>query len=146
MYVCKSLKIDILAAVEDGRMFRVLVADDHAAVLEGLCSILSSRHNIEVCARVRDGNEAIKEFTKFRPDLVILDVNMPNLDGLSAARAIKKLDSGVPILFLTMHDSAVMVNEARSIGVQGYVSKSQASGTLLKAVDAVLNHETFFPQ
>jgi DNA-binding NarL/FixJ family response regulator len=126
-------------------MLRVLVADDHAAVLEGLCSILSTHLDIEVCARARDGNEAIVEFTKFRPDLVILDVNMPRLDGLSAARAIKELDSAVPILFFSMHDSAVMISEARAIGVQGYVSKSQASGTLLKAVDAVLNHETFFP-
>jgi DNA-binding NarL/FixJ family response regulator len=124
---------------------RVLVADDHEAVLAGLCSILSSRGDIQVCAQAKDGHEAIAGFTSLRPDLVILDLNMPKLDGLSAARAIRKLDSEVPILFFSMHDSALMVKEARAIGVQGYVAKNQATGTLLKAVDAVMNHETFFP-
>jgi len=79
------------------------------------------------------------------PDLIILDITMPVMDGFSAAREIHKLLPGVGILLLSMHESASMVNVAKSSGASGYVAKSEGIGRILKAVDAIAHNQTFFP-
>jgi DNA-binding NarL/FixJ family response regulator len=124
---------------------RVLIADDHESVRKGVCVILGTRGDIEVCGEASNGREAIDKAKQLQPDLIILDITMPVLSGIDAAEVIRTALPHVPILFLSMHQSRQIVAEAKRIGVQGYVRKSEAATTLLNAVDAVLRHEPFFP-
>jgi DNA-binding NarL/FixJ family response regulator len=123
---------------------RVLIADDHEAVRKGVCSILGSRKDLEVCGEAENGRDAIEKVRELKPDVVILDITMPVLSGFEAAREIRKTMS-VPILILSMHESNQLIEEARKIGVQGYVTKTEAASTLLLAVDALLHKQDFFP-
>ena len=124
---------------------RILIVDDHEAVRAGVRVILSSREGLEVCGEAANGREAVAKARQLMPDLVILDVTMPVLDGFSAAREIHKLLPNVAILLLSMHESPNMLNIARSSGAQGYVAKSEGAAVLLRAVDAVAHSKTFFP-
>ena len=123
---------------------RVLIADDHEAVRKGVCAILVSRPDLEVCGEAENGKDAIEKARELGPDLIILDITMPGLSGFEVAREIRKTMS-VPILILSMHESNQLVEEARKIGVQGYVTKTQVASTLLLAVDTILRKQDFFP-
>jgi DNA-binding NarL/FixJ family response regulator len=123
---------------------RILIADDHEIVRKGVCSILESRKNIEICGEASNGQEAVQKVFQLHPDLVILDVTMPVLDGFTAAKQIKEILPHVPILMLSMHDGNDVVREAQLAGVQGFVTKSEAANILLTAVDAILEGHTFF--
>jgi DNA-binding NarL/FixJ family response regulator len=122
-----------------------LIADDHEIVRKGICSILESRKNIDICGEASNGQDAVEKASQLNPDLIILDVTMPNLDGFAAARQIRTFLPEVPILILSMHAGHSVVREAQQAGAQGFVSKSEAGHVLLKAVDAVLQGQTFFP-
>ena len=124
---------------------RILIVDDHEAVRAGVRVILSSREGLEVCGEAANGREAVAKARQLMPDLVILDVTMPVLDGFSAAREIHKLLPDVAILLLSMHESPNMLNIAKSSGASGYVAKSEGAAVLLRAVDAVAHSKTFFP-
>jgi DNA-binding NarL/FixJ family response regulator len=125
-------------------MLRVLIVDDYEAVRQGVCAILSSRGDIQICGEAVNGKEAIEKTIDLKPDLILLDVTMPVLSGVEAAREIRKSLPELPILFLSMHASNQLVAEARKIGVQGFVTTSQAASTLLEAVDLLLKKETFY--
>lgn len=122
------------------------MADDHETVRKGVCTILSFQHDIEVCGEAENGKEAIEKANELKPDLIILDITMPMLSGLEAAREIRKILPAVPILLLSMHDSRVFIDVAKRAGVQGYVTKSEAGQTLLRAVYSLLRGGTFFPE
>jgi DNA-binding NarL/FixJ family response regulator len=111
----------------------------------GVTAILSARPNIEVCGEASNGKEAVEKAQELKPDLIILDVNMPVLDGINSAKEIRKFLPDVPILFFSMHDGVYLVHEAKMAGVQGLVSKTDARATLLDAVDALTNKQTYFP-
>jgi DNA-binding NarL/FixJ family response regulator len=123
---------------------RILIVDDHEALRTGVRTVLESG-GFEVCGEADNGQEALARALQLRPDLVILDITMPVLDGFSAAREIHKRLPGVGILLLSMHESASMVNVAKSSGARGYVAKSEGIARLLKAVDAIAHNRTFFP-
>jgi DNA-binding NarL/FixJ family response regulator len=123
---------------------RILIVDDHEALRAGVRTVVESR-GFEVCGEAANGQEALAKAIQLQPDLVILDITMPVLDGFSAAREITKRLPGVAILLLSMHESASMVNVAKSSGARGYVAKSEGIARLLKAVDAVAHNKTFFP-
>lgn len=125
-------------------MLRVLIVDDHEALRAGVRSVLESR-GIEVCGEATNGQEALAKAVQLHPDIVILDITMPVLDGFTAAREISKRLPGVGILLLSMHESSSMVNVAKSSGARGYVAKSEGVARLIKAVDAVAHNKTFFP-
>jgi DNA-binding NarL/FixJ family response regulator len=125
-------------------MLRVLIADDHAAVRKGVCTILSER--LEVCGEAENGREAIEKAKALKPDLIILDITMPVLSGFDAAREIRKILPHTPILILTMHESRQLIEEAKKLGLNGFVVKTEASGTLLQAVDMVLADGSFYPE
>jgi DNA-binding NarL/FixJ family response regulator len=124
---------------------RILIVDDHEAVRTGVRAILASRNDVEVCGEAANGQEAIEKALELRPDLIILDINMPILGGIAAAKEIKVRLPQVLILLFSMHQSNQLVREAKLLGVQGYVNKSQAGAMLLNAVDAVSSMQTFFP-
>ncbi len=128
----------------ESEILRILIVDDHEALRAGVRTVLEN-HGFEVCGEADNGQEAMSRALQLRPDLVILDITMPVLDGFSAAREIHKRLPGVGILLLSMHESASMVNVAKSSGAQGYVAKSEGIARLLKAVDAIAHHQTFFP-
>jgi DNA-binding NarL/FixJ family response regulator len=122
-----------------------LVVDDHETVRKGVCSILESRKSIEICAEASNGQDAIEKASQSSPDLIILDVTMPDLDGFAVARQIRTFLPEVPILMLSMHEGQRIVREAQQAGAQGFVSKSEAGHILLEAVDLILQGRTFFP-
>jgi DNA-binding NarL/FixJ family response regulator len=124
---------------------RILVADDHETVRKGICTILGSRTGVEVCGEASNGEEAVQKAFQLNPDLIILDVTMPVLSGLDAARQIRQTLPNVPILILTMHNSHDMIREAQLAGAQGFVTKSETAYVLLKAVDAIVQGKSFFP-
>jgi DNA-binding NarL/FixJ family response regulator len=124
---------------------RILVADDHETVRKGVCSILQSRMDIESCAEASNGQDAIEKASELKPDLIILDVSLPGLDGFAVARQIRTFLPEVPMLILSMHDAPTVLGEARRVGAQGFVSKMEISNVLLEAVAAVLQGQTFFP-
>lgn len=124
---------------------RILIADDHDVVRKGICSILVERKDLEICGEAGDGREAVEHARQSKPDVIILDVSMPRLDGFAAAREIRKFLPHVPIVFLSMHTGSGVIDQAKLAGAQGYVKKMQAGSDLLQAVDAVLQNKTFFP-
>jgi DNA-binding NarL/FixJ family response regulator len=125
---------------------RILIADDHETVRKGICFILESHVGVEVCGEATNGREAVQKAIELRPDLIILDVTMPELDGLSAARQIKVALPDVPILILSMHMGSGMIKEAQRAGAQGFVTKAEAATVLLEAVDTVLRGQDFFQE
>ncbi|HEY2546683.1 MAG TPA: response regulator transcription factor [Candidatus Acidoferrum sp.] len=124
---------------------RILVADDHEVSRKGICSILSSRAGMDVCAEASDGQEAIEKALVVKPDMVILDFSMPTLDGVSAARTLKQILPTVPVIILSMHKGPQIVQAAQLAGARGFVSKSDAGAALLNAVDVILQGKNFFP-
>ena len=124
---------------------RILIVDDHEAVRKGVCAILGSRLDIQVCGEAANGEEAIAKTKELKPDLIILDVTMPILNGFDAAREIRKILPEARILMLSMHESKQLVEEAKRLGVHGYVSKTQAGDVLLTAVDALISNQIFYP-
>lgn len=115
---------------------RILVVDDHEAVRRGLRSALVSV-GLEVCGEAVDGREAITKVMDLRPDLVILDVSMPHLGGLDAAREILRLLPSTKILIFTMHESSQIREEAARVGVHGVAVKSAPISNLLRAIDVI---------
>jgi DNA-binding NarL/FixJ family response regulator len=124
--------------------FRILVADDHEIVRHGISSLLSNRSGWEVCAEAGNGREAVERAKELRPDLVILDLHMPSLNGLEAARQILRDNPQQRILVLTITDSEQMAQELLRVGAKGYVLKSDTATDLVSAVEALQLNRTFF--
>jgi two-component system response regulator NreC len=124
---------------------RVLIVDDHEVLRAGVRTLLERNPEIEVCGEASDGLEGVQKVVQLKPDLVILDIDMPGLDGFSTAREISKLSPSVPILLLSLHVAPNLIDIAKSSGASGYVAKNQAAFVLLRAVDTVTHNQTFFP-
>ena len=124
---------------------RVLIVDDHESVRAGVAAILNTRGGIEVCGEATNGREALLKAAELRPDLIILDITMPVMDGFTAAREISRAMPGTSVLLLSMHESPGLMHIAKSSGARGYVGKSEGAATLLRAVDALAHKQSFFP-
>jgi DNA-binding NarL/FixJ family response regulator len=124
--------------------FRILIADDHEVVRQGLRSLLVSHANWEVCGEASDGWEAVRKAQELNPELVALDIGMPNLNGLDAARQILHNNPSQRILFLTLYESEQMAKAVMQIGARGLILKSDAVRDLVTAVEAVQRGSTFF--
>ena len=125
-------------------MLRILIADDHEVARRGIRALLEGHPGWEVCAEAKDGREAVELVAGTKPDLVLLDIGMPNLNGLEAARQILAASPDVAILILTMHDSDNVVREVLRAGARGFVFKSDAGRDLVAAVEALQLQRTFF--
>src|SRR6202453_2295132 len=126
------------------RPYRILVADDHAVVRRGVRALLENQPGLEVCCEASTGLEALEYVKKAKPNLVLLDLTMPEMNGLEAARAIHDESPETDVLILTMHFSEDVAREALRSGARGYVLKSDADSELLSAVRQVQKNRPYF--
>jgi DNA-binding NarL/FixJ family response regulator len=124
-------------------VIRVLIADDHGIVRSGLAMLIERQADMEVAAEAGDGIEAVEQTLAERPDVAILDVSMPRLTGLNAARQIKAHDEEVQVLMLSMHEDDGYFLDALESGASGYLSKRDADGSLIDAIRTVAAGDTF---
>ena len=122
---------------------RVLVADDHEIVRKGVRGLLEAR-GYDVVGEAADGSEAVEKVLDLAPDIAIIDITMPRLSGLEAARRIGAQAPRTEILILTMHHSEQMVREVLEAGARGYILKSDAAKHLIAAVEALVAHRPYF--
>jgi len=125
-------------------MVRILLADDHDVVRRGLRDQLSRHEGWEVCGEASDGREAVKLALKLEPDVVVLDLSMPDLNGLEATRKIRRDLPKTEVLIFTMHETEQLIREVLAAGARGYVLKSDAGRSLTNAVEALSHHKPFF--
>jgi len=125
-------------------VLRILIADDHEVARRGIRALLESHPGWEVCAEAGDGREAVSAANRLKPDLVLLDIGMPSLNGLDATRQILAADPDTRVLILTMHDSEQVVREVLAAGARGFLLKSDAGRDLVAAVEALQHNRTFF--
>src|ERR1700752_2201548 len=126
------------------RNLRILIADDHDLMRRGLKSLLESRPGLTVCAEAHTGREAVTKAEELKPDIVILDISMPELNGVEAARRIRKASPGTEILVLSVHYSDQLIRDILDAGVRGYIVKSDSDRDLVIAIEALANHKPFF--
>jgi len=122
---------------------RVLVVEDFVPFRQFILSTLAAKPDIKVVGEVSNGLAAVNKSLELQPDLVLLDIGLPGLDGINAARQIRNLAPDCKVIFLTQESSADIVQEALSVGARGYVLKIKAASELLRALEAVLLGKTF---
>ena len=124
-------------------MIRILIVDDSSNVRRALRSLVEQDSDWKVCGEATDGGEAVERTKETKPDVIVLDFQMPGLNGLQTAREIAKVAPDVPVLLCTAHMSPALIDEAQRVGIHGAVSKSRA-GDILNGIKALLRHESFF--
>ena len=123
---------------------RILVVDDHDVVRRGLKSVLEAHPGWQVCAEATNGRSAVTQAEELKPDVIVMDISMPDMNGLEAARQIKKICPKVEIVMLSVHFSDQLVREIVDAGAKSYILKSDAERDLVIAVEAVANHRSYF--
>ncbi|MFY9529205.1 MAG: response regulator transcription factor [Candidatus Acidiferrales bacterium] len=126
------------------KTLRILIADDHDLMRRGLRALLETHPGWEICGEAHTGREAVAKGQELKPDIVILDITMPELNGVEAARRIRKASPSSEILVLSVHYSDQLVREILDAGVRGYIVKSDSDRDLVIAVEALANHKPFF--
>ena len=125
------------------RSIRVLVVDDYEPFQRFVASVFEAQPELQIICKLSDGLEAVQKTKELQPDLILLDIGLPSLNGIEVARQIRKLTPKSKILFVSQESSADVVREALGTGAQGYVVKSDAGRELLEGVNAVLRGERF---
>jgi two-component system, NarL family, response regulator NreC len=123
---------------------RILVADDHASGLASLRLMIASRDDWEIAAQASDGAEAVEKAMDVFPDIAVLDIQMPRLNGIQAAKQILKFCPGTKVLAVSLHAQGALMDELKRAGVLGFVPKDRMASDLIPAVDAVLHGGTWF--
>jgi DNA-binding NarL/FixJ family response regulator len=123
---------------------RILVADDHEIVRRGVCTLLQSHPGWQICGEAINGRQAVELTAQQKPDVVVLDISMPEMGGLDAARLILQRNDKQKILFLTIVDSDELVRKALEMGIRGFVQKSDAARELVSAIEALERNGTYF--
>jgi DNA-binding NarL/FixJ family response regulator len=127
-----------------GHRVRILLADDHDVVRTGVAAILKAREGWHVCGEAANGIEAVRLAAEMRPHIVVLDLQMGELDGLTVMRRIKKRDPQIELVIFTMHDDESLIREVLSAGARAFVLKSEGVRALEKAIECAIEHEPFF--
>ncbi|MGH9881268.1 MAG: response regulator, partial [Pyrinomonadaceae bacterium] len=127
-------------------MIRILLADDHDLMRRGIRDLLQADSDLEVCGEAGNGREAIELARQLHPDVAVLDLSMPELNGLEAIRQFRKEFPRTELLVFSMHDSEALVREVFAAGARGYVLKSDAARFLVEAVKSLAQHKPFFTQ
>src|SRR5712671_792971 len=123
---------------------RILIADDHDLMRRGLKALVESHPGWQVCDEAHTGREAIEKAERSKPDVLILDISMPELNGLEAARSIRKASPNTEVLILSVHYSDQLIREILEAGVRGYLMKSDPDRDLINALEKLANHRPFF--
>ncbi len=123
---------------------KILIVDDHEVVRDGLKNILTSLDNISIAGEAGNGEDAVKMYSSLKPDLVIMDISMPGMNGIEATRVIKEKDPDARILILTMHDNQEYLNQIIRSGAKGFILKNTDKEELLDAVKTVASGDNFF--
>lgn len=123
---------------------KILIVDDHEVVRDGLKNILTSLDNISIAGEAGNGEDAVKMYISLKPDLVIMDISMPGMNGIEATRVIKEKDPDARILILTMHDNQEYLNQIIRSGAKGFILKNTDKEELLDAVKTVAAGDNFF--
>ena len=123
--------------------YTLILADDHNLLRHGICQILEKREGLSVIGEAGDGLELLRLLTRKTPDMILLDIAMPNLRGIEAAIEIKMLYPGIKILILSMHKSLQYVHHALSAGADGYLLKEDAPRELVSAIDTIRSGDTY---
>lgn len=123
---------------------RIMIADDHDLVRRGLKMLLEAHAGWKVCAEAHSGREAVTMAEELRPDIAVIDISMPELNGIEAARKIRKISPNTEMLILSMHHTDQLVREIIEIGAKGYIIKSDSDRSLVAAVEALAVHKPFF--
>jgi DNA-binding NarL/FixJ family response regulator len=125
---------------------KILLIDDHQLFNDGVKSLLSSEPNIEIVGQVFEAKSVLYEIQKLSPQLLFLDINLPDGNGIELAKTIVKDFPKIKIILLTMYDDFMLLKEAKKVGVQGYMLKNTSKKQLLQAVEAVMEGDTFFDE
>ena len=123
---------------------KIMLTDDHGLVREGVRSLLESCDNIEVIGEAKDGIECLEKLESIKPDLLLLDISMPNMNGIETLQKIKKIDNSLKVLIVTVHSEIDYLMKAIDIGVNGYILKDSSLCELKKAIDMIMNGESYF--
>jgi two-component system nitrate/nitrite response regulator NarL len=123
---------------------KVLIVDDHPVVRKGLQSCLSSKDNLKIVGEASDGNDAVRKVKELQPDIVLMDISMPNMDGLAVTETLRKQSPGVKVLVLSMEGKRDAVLRIIKAGARGYVLKDAPPEELVRAIETVQGGEAFF--
>lgn len=126
------------------KALRILIADDHDLLRRGVKTLLRSHAGWEICGEAVTGREAVTKADQLRPDIVILDISMPDLNGIDAAKRIRRVLPETEILMLSVHYSDQLVLDILKVGVRGYIVKSDSDRDLVIALETLANHKPFF--
>ena len=126
------------------KTLRILIADDHDLMRRGVKALLQSRAGWEVCGEAHTGREAVSKAEELKPEVVILDISMPDLNGVDAAKRIRKASPDTEVLILSVHYSDQLIRDILEAGVRGYIVKSDSDRDLVIAVETLANHKPFF--
>ncbi len=123
---------------------RILIADDHDLLRRGLKALIETHPGWEICGEADSGREAVTKVEELRPDIAILDISMPELNGLEATRRIRKISPHTEVLILSVHQSDQLIREILDAGAKGYIVKSDSDRDLVIALEALASHKPFF--
>src|SRR5579863_10032795 len=116
---------------------RILIVDDHEVVRRGLRSLLAARPNWQICGEASDGIEAVEKAKKLRPDIVLMDISMPRMDGIEAARVLKRELPATKVVIISQNDPAVVSVQAHDVQAAAYIAKSEIARHLLASLDSI---------